>query len=286
MLSIIVSAGLLCGALAAHTFPSLPPLPIPTAPAAAKSTGSGNTLMQGLQTAIAGQSTEDEIATGNGIAASILGSVKLWNNPSVQQYVNLVGRNLARNSERKDVPWRFAVIDTPSINAFAFPGGVIFVTRGLYDILETEDELAGVLAHEVSHVTRQHQWEVIKQQKLVAMGASAAMQGKNDIIQQKMVEFGTTLISRGLDKGAEYEADRDAMVIAARSGYDPAGLVGVMARLASLKGEDKNLGLLFKSHPSPSARIDNMSLAAESSRDLMRLVGNRSPESDRIARYR
>src|SRR4051812_27673075 len=93
------------------------------------------------------QGAEDEARSGEAIAATVFGAARPWRNPAAQTYVNLVGRNLARQVERKDVRWRFAVLDTPSINAMAFPGGIVVVTRGLYTLLASEDELAAVLAH-------------------------------------------------------------------------------------------------------------------------------------------
>ena len=124
-----------------------------------------------------GQSTDEEARSGDTIAATVLGAAPVWRNPAAQNYVNLVGRNLARQVERRDVTWRFAVLDTPSVNATAFPGGIVVVTRGLYRLLASEDELAAVLAHEIAHVNRKHQWKVIQKQKLIAMAGEAVTKG-------------------------------------------------------------------------------------------------------------
>jgi len=97
------------------------------------------------------QSADDEARSGDAIAATVLGAAPVWRKPAAQSYVNLVGRNLARQVERKDVQWRFAILDTPSINAMAFPGGIVVITRGLYELLISEDELASVLAHAIGH---------------------------------------------------------------------------------------------------------------------------------------
>src|SRR6185369_3183015 len=91
-----------------------------------------------------GQSADDEARSGDTIAATVFGAAPPWRKPAAQSYVNLVGRNLARQVERKDVQWRFAILDTPSINAMAFPGGIVVITRGLYALLGSEDELASV----------------------------------------------------------------------------------------------------------------------------------------------
>ena len=208
------------------------------------------------------QSTDDEIQSGEDIAAPVFGAAPPWRNPAVQSYVNLVGRNLARQVERKDVQWRFAVLDTPSINAMAFPGGIVVITRGLYGLLKSEDELAAVLGHEIAHVNRRHQWKVIQKQKVVALAADTLARSDPARTAKLVADLGAQLIARGLDKSAEFEADRDGVVIAARAGYDSSGLITVMERLEALKPGEADTALLFSTHPSPQARIAALSAAA------------------------
>ena len=222
--------------------------------------GLGNALGK-VQEYAGGQSADDEARSGDTIAATVLGAAPVWRNPRVQSYVNLVGRNLARQVERKDVTWRFAVLDTPSVNAMAFPGGIVVVTRGLYRLLASEDELAAVLAHEIAHVNRKHQWKVIQKQKLIAMAGEAVTKGNSDRTAQVVTDLGTRLIARGLDKTAEFEADRDGVVIAARAGYDSSALISVMGRLKALSN-NADTSLLFSTHPSPADRIEAMTQAA------------------------
>ena len=222
--------------------------------------GLGNALGK-VQEYAGGQSADDEARSGDTIAATVLGAAPVWRNPRVQSYVNLVGRNLARQVERKDVTWRFAVLDTPSVNAMAFPGGIVVVTRGLYRLLASEDELAAVLAHEIAHVNRKHQWKVIQKQKLIAMAGEAVTKGNSDRTAQVVADLGTKLIARGLDKTAEFEADRDGVVIAARAGYDSSALISVMGRLEALPN-NADTSLLFSTHPSPADRIEAMTQAA------------------------
>jgi beta-barrel assembly-enhancing protease len=222
--------------------------------------GLGNALGK-VQEYAGSQSTDDEVRSGDTIAATVLGAAPVWRNPKVQSYVNLVGRNLARQVERKDVTWRFAVLDTPSVNAMAFPGGIVVVTRGLYRLLASEDELAAVLAHEIAHVNRKHQWKVIQKQKLIAMAGEAVTKGNSDRAAQVVTDLGTKLIARGLDKTAEFEADRDGVVIAARAGYDSSALISVMGRLKALPN-NADTSLLFSTHPSPADRIEAMTEAA------------------------
>jgi predicted Zn-dependent protease len=208
------------------------------------------------------QSADDEVRSGDTIAATVLGAAPVWRNPKVQSYVNLVGRNLARQVERKDVTWRFAVLDTPSVNAMACPGGIVVVTRGLYRLLASEDELAAVLAHEIAHVNRKHQWKVIQKQKLVAMAGDAVTRSDPAKTAKLVADLGTKLIARGLDKESEFEADRDGVVIAARAGYDSSALIAVMEHLEALKPGEADTALLFSTHPSPQDRIQALTAAA------------------------
>lgn len=232
-------------------------------------TGSGKELPGGLGDILGqvrdltdGQSAQEEARSGEAIAATVFGAAPVWRNKAAQSYVNLVGRNLARQVERKDVRWRFAILDTPSVNAMAFPGGIVVITRGLYQRLATEDELAAVLAHEIAHVNRRHQWKVIQQQKLIALAGDAVTRGDSDRTAKLVADLGTKLIARGLDKASEFEADRDGVVIAARAGYDSSALITVMERLKALKPGEADTALLFSTHPSPESRIEALTAAA------------------------
>jgi len=248
------------------------------APAADRKPGS---LTDALGTVIGSQTSEEEIAVGEGVAATVLGAAPPWNNPKAQRYVNLIGRAIAQQSERRNLPWSFAVIDTYSVNAFAAPGGIILITRGLYDMIATEDELAAVLAHEVAHVVRQHHYNVIKQQKMVQFGATLVQRDKggNREITNKLVGVGAELMARGLDKSAEFEADRDGMVLAARAGYDSSALLSVLEKLAAQSANEPALQLLFKTHPSPVERISQLTAAVN---DRLEAAAVRSSSADRI----
>jgi predicted Zn-dependent protease len=239
-----------------------PAAPKPEA-APAKSEGGGASGLGGLLGIVGGsQDTGEEIRVGEGVAGTVLGAAKLWNNPKAQKYVNLVGRYIAQQGERKDLPWAFAIVETSSINAFAAPGGIILITSGLYSLLETEDELAAVLAHEISHVNRQHHYNVIKQQKMVEFGSNLVQkelaQDKSNAMAQRLVGMGAELIARGLDKEAEFEADRDGMVLAARSGYDASAILVVLEKLQRRLAADGAVQLMFKTHPAPIDRIQRL----------------------------
>jgi predicted Zn-dependent protease len=210
------------------------------------------------------QATEDvpepkEIEMGGGIASNLLGAAPLLQNHAVQKYVNDVGRWLALQTERPDLPWKFGVLDDDDINAFAAPGGYVFITKGLLSHMKSEAELAGVLAHEISHVLRKHHLNAIKKGArtgLMAEFAGEAMksQGSNPAFL-KLVNAGTELYARGLDKNDEFEADRMGVVIATRAGYDPYGLPAVLQTLQSLNAQDSKLALMFKTHPALADRL-------------------------------
>ena len=211
------------------------------------------------------KATEDvpepkEIEMGSGIASNLLGAAPLLKNAPVQKYVNDVGRWLALQTERPDLPWEFAVLDDEDVNAFAAPGGYVFITKGLLIHMKSEAELAGVLAHEMSHVLRKHHLNAIKKGARTGLMAEFASQaakehGGNPNVA-KLVNAGTELYARGLDKDDEFEADRMGVVIAARAGYDPYGLPAVLQTLQSLNAQDTKLALMFKTHPALADRLN------------------------------
>jgi len=209
------------------------------------------------------ETNDKEILAGDQVAALYLGAVDLIADKKVNEYVNLLGRHLADQTERPELPWVFGILDTDSVNAFCAPGGKVFVTRGLYQLLETEDELAAVLAHELAHVVRQHHWQIIKKQQAATQMIAkmqSNMNNANDLFTQMNGVF-TDVMTKGLDKGAEFEADRDGAVIAARGGYNSSALFDVLAKLDGLKAEAKSVELLFQTHPTPNQRIDMLSIA-------------------------
>ncbi len=202
-------------------------------------------------------SLEEEVRIGRQIAGNLLGAVPLVRDDALQRYVNLVGGWVAQQSGRNEVIWHFGVIDTEAINAFAAPGGYVFVTKGLYRMLDNEAELAGVLGHEIAHVTKKHHLKVLKQSTLIsALGQAASRKAQgSDPAVQNLIGNGAEIMARGLDKSAEYEADRVGIVFAARAGYDPWGLPNVLQGLAGLPSGDNRTSLLYKTHPHPADRL-------------------------------
>ena len=200
----------------------------------------------------------EEIQIGHGIAENILGAAPLLPDNRVQQYVNEVGRWLSLQTERPDLPWQFGVLDSTDINAFATPGGTIFITNGLFQRLNSESELVGVLAHEMVHVLRKHHLAALQKSARMDIAselAGEALKDKGNPVLDKAIKAGTEVYARGLDKDDEFEADRMGIVIATRAGYDPYGLPAVLQMLDAINPQDSSLALMFKTHPSPHDRL-------------------------------
>ena len=215
----------------------------------------------------------EEIAIGDDTAARLLGAAALVNDPQLQQYVNRVGRWLAAQTERPNLPWHFGVLDAPELNAFAVPGGTIFVTRGLVAQLKNEAELAGVLGHEISHIVMKHHLKVLEKSKLVGVASSllssqvSSRNALGNAVAQNLLGNGAEAVARGLDKDAEYEADRMGVVLATRAGYEPYGLPEVLEKLARMKPGDDSMALLFKTHPAPQDRLGRLGDAMQNKLD-------------------
>jgi predicted Zn-dependent protease len=208
----------------------------------------------------------EEVQIGGQLAATLLGAAPLVSDPALQAYVGKVGTWLALQSERPGLQWKFGVIASDDFNAFATPGGHVLITKGLYDRMRNESELAGALAHEIAHVVRKHQLKALQSalstEALQGMASAAGSMTGNAVLNNTaaIVSSGKELFLRGLDKEDEYEADRMGAVIAARAGYTPYGLVGVLQTLSAAPS-DGGFALLFKTHPTPVSRLDKLGAA-------------------------
>lgn len=231
----------------------------------------GKVIDKGKQLTTANKefTVEEEIAIGEGAAASFLGAAPLHPDQNLQRYVNRVGRWLSLHADRPDLPWTFGVVQGDTINAFALPGGTIVVSHGLLKQLKSESELAGVLAHEIAHVVKRHQIQAIQSSASTEFWTGLGKEIASDRVarsgggalaqvgKQKLLDAGTDFVKGGLflrplDRKLEYEADSLAVVIAARSGYDPYGLVSVLQMLAQVKGDDASI---MATHPAASERM-------------------------------
>ncbi len=204
----------------------------------------------------------DEIKIGRNIAGNLLGAAPLVKNAALQAYVNRVGRWVASNSERPELKWTFGVIDSNDVNAFAAPGGYVFITRGLYRLLHDESELAGVLGHEVAHVVKKHHLKVLQKSQAIDVGSTLLKKQIGDEkIAKTLIGSGAEILARGLDKDAEFEADRMGVVLAARAGYEPFGLPAVLQEISAASADSSSVALLFKTHPHPDERLARLGAA-------------------------
>lgn len=179
-------------------------------------------------------------------------------NESLQQYVNLVGAVVAQNSLRSTIPYRFTVLDSPVQNAFAAPGGVIFISKALLATLADEAELAAVLAHEIGHVAGKHALKSTQRaQFLQGVGTiTAATSGSKGKEYQALIgDLQSKLFDQGLDKTMEYEADLAAMETTYRAGYNPLAMIRVLERLKKLEATSVKKGSWFSTHPPLNERI-------------------------------
>jgi predicted Zn-dependent protease len=184
-------------------------------------------------------------------------------NEKLQNYVNLVGVALAQNSTRPSIPYNFVVVKSDLYNAFACPGGIIFVTSALLSVLENEAQLAAVLAHEISHVAAKHALKSIKRTQFLSGAAkltAASMKGKDgQKFQAAIGDLQTVLFDKGLDKNMEYEADAMGLETAYRTGYDPLAMREVLEALLKREKGAKKSGSWFGTHPPLNERIKKIS---------------------------
>ncbi len=181
-------------------------------------------------------------------------------NTKLQTYVTTLGRVVAKNSSRPEIPYYFVVVDSPVYNAFSCPGGIIFLSSSLVKGMEDEAELACVLAHEVGHVAHKHALSSVRRAKFLEGAAKLGtinMDGEEGKQFRDMVgNLQTVLFDKGLDKNMEYEADAAGMEGAYRTGYDPEGLVRVLKMLQQKEATATTKGSWFSTHPPLSSRLE------------------------------
>jgi predicted Zn-dependent protease len=204
---------------------------------------------------VAGIGPEEERSIGGSVAieiASRYGGVV--RDEAITRRVNLVGKSLARYSSRPDLQWRFGVLGSQTINAFSAPGGYVFITQGLYNILRSDDALAAVLAHEITHITRRHALKIIARNDFFSGAIDLASQRSADLqkFDAGIDQITTTLFEKGFDPQTEYEADSQGRILAITTGYAPGALRFVLLQLQT-RGADPQT--TFSTHPPLQERI-------------------------------
>lgn len=225
-----------------------------------------------------GDDLEQEIEIGRTVSGRLLGAHNLVDDKELQLYVNKVGRWVAAQSERSELEWQFGVIDADSINAFSAPGGYIFLTKGLYQLLNSEAELAAVLAHEIGHVVQKHQLKILKKSALVHFGRLMVENAldQNTMVVNSLVGYGAEMFSRGLDKQSEFEADKIGVVLTARAGYNAYALPIVLQEIGHAgMNNQSDVRLMFKTHPHPNDRLDSLAPGMQDFNDDGLMVDDR-----------
>jgi predicted Zn-dependent protease len=217
---------------------------------------------------------EQEYYIGRAVGANILTTYKLWNGePGLTAYLNRICGALVINSPRPEIysGYHVNILDSGEINAFATSGGHIFITWGLINCADSEDALAGVIAHEIAHIQLQHSIKAIKTsritQALIVTGASAAgaaagadINELTDIFNESVGEIVTTMVNNGYSRDQEFDADRTALSLMASAGYEPSCLIDMLRSLE--KNQGSHPGGFNKTHPSPAQRISSAEQSA------------------------
>jgi predicted Zn-dependent protease len=218
-------------------------------------------------------SIEKEIALGRQLAQEIEREAKIIGDPLTTEYVNRVGQNLAKNSDTA-VPISVKVIDSEEINAFALPGGFLFVNTGLILKAETEAELAGVMAHEIAHVAARHATRQMSRANMINVASLPLIfiGGWAGYGVRQAAGLAVPMTFLKFSRGFENEADRLALDYVYKSGYDPPALIDFLEKLDALERRKPGaMSQLFRSHPPIASRI------AETQKDIQDLL-SRQPQ--------
>jgi beta-barrel assembly-enhancing protease len=218
----------------------------------------------------------DEIKLGRSVAASISGTTGIYKNKAMTHYLELVGATIVHFNGRNEIPYYFSILNSDSINAFACPGGYVFVTKGLIKAVKNEAELAGVLAHEIAHINYRHVYNQVAPQrtKSVESFLSKWVGAKNisfsvafNQIASKSLDI---LFKKGLQHEDEYEADVATIFYIKAAGYNPLSYIEFLKRIQSKKET------YSRTHPPLSKRIDLISGFIDSKQDVTgQQLGNR-----------
>lgn len=198
-------------------------------------------------------SESDERMIGEKMAAQIRSEKKLITDRTIIDYVNRTGQHIARLSDRAGIPYQFSVIDSKELNAFALPGGYVYIYSGLMKQLDNQAQLAGVMAHEISHVVARHSVKRL-QEGLGAQALSALIFGGSSQTTQAAVSVGLALVQQGYSRRMEEQADSYGVIYMTRAGFNPEGMAQVMDKLSRLSGNGEGFWeTLVSDHP-PAAK--------------------------------
>lgn len=230
-------------------------------------------------------SEAEELAIGRQQDAEIRREMGVYDDPALQNYVTEIGQELARASHRPNLPWTFTIVDSPAINAFALPGGYIYVTRGILAYLDDESELAGVLGHEIGHVTARHAAQAYTRQAQAGIGLtilSIFVPGVQPFTELGSAGLGVLFLKN--DRAAELEADRLGVEYGSAAGWDPAGVPRFLSTLARVDAlSEDGVPNWLSTHPNPGARVGQATPVAGKFASPTATRKNRDEYLDRIA---
>jgi len=220
-----------------------------------------------VASALAPISDEEEKILGRDVAARVAGRFGIDADQNRTYYLNLIGTAIAQRSDRPNLGYHFAILNTDDVNAYSCPGGYIFVTRGAMNMAQDEAELAAILSHEIAHVTEKHIIKALQQSKLMQVGsevaADAFKNNKASKLFRQMSDFATDALFKGLKKEDEFDSDRKSVQYLARIGYDYPAMSDVL-KLLDTRRKQGMTKVLSKTHPSPFVRLRQLNRAEQS----------------------
>jgi predicted Zn-dependent protease len=203
-------------------------------------------------------SEAEEIEIGAAVSERVRQRYGVVQDANIHKYVTLVGTVVAQATSKPNLPWTFIVLDTDAVNAFVAPGGFVHITRGALALVQDEAELAGVLGHEVIHVTERHTIRAIQKNKSIQMGAGEKLSGNAALINKVAENVYLDIIEKGFGRSEENESDEKGAVAANSVGYAPQGLQRFLTRLQERNKDAKEKRGLFASHPEMKERLDRL----------------------------
>lgn len=201
---------------------------------------------------------DDELALGKQTDQDVISTYGIYDHQNLQNYANELGQKMSRVSHRPNLKWEFKVLDTPVINAFAVPGGYVYLTRGILTYLNSEAELAGVVGHEIGHVSARHTAKAYSKSMLAQLGLGiGGMLSETVRKYGGVAEFGVGLLFLKFSRDNEREADRLGIEYSSKTGYDALHMANFFETLERLYPESSASGLpdWFSTHPNPPDRI-------------------------------
>lgn len=212
-----------------------------------------------IGTSACGISTQQEVQMGQQEAANINRQLPLVTDPEANRYINLLGDQIASRTSRADLDWRFYIVDSREVNAFAVPGGFIYINRGLIERTDNMTELAGVLGHEIGHVVRRHTVRQMEKAQGANIGVTLACvltNVCNSQIAQAGINIAGTAVFARFSRGDENEADIDAVSNTTRAGISPRGVVTMFEKLIAERKQGRSaVAGFFATHPGEEERI-------------------------------